>query len=89
MRHFALRYIARMSPTVFRGKDIAFSFSPEKSRRYTFMFTVAMGRRSFGWNRRLNWKNFRLSRSQIKEMEQIIEARYDELKRAWKEHLRG
>ncbi|HEX9663954.1 MAG TPA: DUF4160 domain-containing protein [Candidatus Binatia bacterium] len=32
-------------------------------------------------------KNFRLSRSQIKEIEQIIEGHYDELRRAWKEHF--
>ncbi|HTN73553.1 MAG TPA: DUF4160 domain-containing protein [Methylomirabilota bacterium] len=32
-------------------------------------------------------KNVRLSRSQIKEIEQIIEGHYDELKRAWKEHF--
>ena len=32
-------------------------------------------------------KNVRLSRSQIKEIEQIIEGHYDEPKRAWKEHF--
>jgi Domain of unknown function (DUF4160) len=32
-------------------------------------------------------KNVRLSRSQTKEIEQIIEGHYDELKRAWKEHF--
>lgn len=34
-------------------------------------------------------KHFRLSRGQIKEIEQIIEGHYDELKRAWKEHFPG
>lgn len=33
--------------------------------------------------------NFRLSRSQLKEVEQIIEGHYDELKRAWKKHFPG
>ena len=32
-------------------------------------------------------RNSRLSRSQIKGIEQIIEERYDELKRAWEEHF--
>jgi hypothetical protein len=34
-------------------------------------------------------RNFRLSRSQIKEIEQIIEEHYDELKRAWEKHFPG
>lgn len=32
-------------------------------------------------------KNFRLSQNQLKEIEQIIEAHYNELKRAWKKHF--
>lgn len=34
-------------------------------------------------------KNFRLSRSQLKQIEQIIEAHHDELKRAWHGHFPG
>ncbi len=33
--------------------------------------------------------NYRLSRSQLKEIEQIIEEHYDELKRAWHKHFPG
>lgn len=33
--------------------------------------------------------NFRLSRTQIKEIEQIIEGHYHELKHAWKKHFPG
>jgi len=33
--------------------------------------------------------NFRLSRSQLKEIEQIIEVHHDELKRAWHKHFPG
>jgi hypothetical protein len=76
-----------MSPTVFREKGYRF-----------FSFLV----RNRGCTSRLLWetekqfwlephielaRNFRLSRSQIKEIEQIIEEHYDELKRAWKEHF--
>ena len=32
-------------------------------------------------------RNIRLSRGQIKEIEQIIEGHYDELKHAWQEHF--
>ncbi len=31
--------------------------------------------------------NYRLSRGQLKEVEQIIEDHYDDLKRAWHEHF--
>ena len=34
-------------------------------------------------------KNFRLSRTQIKEVEQMIEVHYDEIKNAWKKHFPG
>lgn len=34
-------------------------------------------------------KNYRLSRAQIREIEQIMEAHHDEFKTAWKEHLSG
>jgi hypothetical protein len=34
-------------------------------------------------------RNFRLLRTQIKEIEQIIEEHYDELKRAWEKHFPG
>jgi hypothetical protein len=44
--------------------------------------TVETAKRSFGLNRTSNWpKDFRLSRGQIKEIEQIIDGHYDELKR--------
>lgn len=33
--------------------------------------------------------NSRLSRRQIKEIEEIIEDRYDELKQAWNKHFSG
>lgn len=32
-------------------------------------------------------KNYQLSRPQLKEIEQIVEAHYDELRGAWKEHF--
>ncbi len=32
-------------------------------------------------------KNFRLSRNQLKEVEQLLEGHCDEIKRAWKKHF--
>ena len=32
-------------------------------------------------------KNYRLSRAQLKEIEQLIEDHCDEIKRAWKKHF--
>ena len=32
-------------------------------------------------------KNYRLSRAQLKEIEQLIEDHGDEIKRAWKKHF--
>lgn len=34
-------------------------------------------------------KNYCLSRAQLKEIEQLIEVHYDELKSAWKKHFSG
>lgn len=34
-------------------------------------------------------KNHRLSRAQLKEVEQIIEVHHDEFRTAWQEHLGG
>lgn len=33
-------------------------------------------------------RNYRLSRSRLREIEQIIEERYNELKTAWQDYLR-
>ena len=32
-------------------------------------------------------RNYRLSRSRLREIEQIIEERYDELRTAWQDHF--
>ncbi len=34
-------------------------------------------------------RNYRLSRLQLKQIEQLIEERYDELTSAWQEHFNG
>jgi len=34
-------------------------------------------------------RNYRLLRAQLKEVERIIEERYDEIRRAWQAHFSG
>jgi hypothetical protein len=52
------------------------------------MWFVPMARRSIGWSRDVELaKNYRLSRAQLKEIEQLIEDHRDEIKHAWKKHF--
>jgi len=86
---FAFWAIIRfMSPTVFREKGYRFFFfSREESRTHVHVY-CGDGEAKFWLEPHIELaKNVRLSRSQIKEIEQIIEGHYDELKRAWKEHF--
>ena len=80
--------IRLMSPTVFREKGYRFFFfSREESRTHVHVY-CGDGEAKFWLEPHIELaKNIRLSRSQIKEIEQIIEGHYDELKRAWKEHF--
>jgi hypothetical protein len=77
-----------MSPTVFREKGYRFFFFSREEPRIHVHVYCGDGEAKFWLEPQIELaKNFRLSRSQIREVEEIIEARYDELKRAWKEHL--
>ena len=77
-----------MSPTVFLHKGYrAFFFSREESRMHVHVY-CENGEAKFWLEPDLELaNNFHLSRTQIKEIEQIIEAHHDELKRAWHEHF--
>jgi hypothetical protein len=79
-----------VSPTVFREKGYRFFFfSREESRAHVHVY-CSDGEAKFWLEPQIELaRNFLLSRSQIKEIEQIIERHYDELKRAWKEHFGG
>jgi hypothetical protein len=80
--------ITFMSPTVFREKGYRFFFfSREESRTHVHVY-CGDGEAKFWLEPQIELaKNFHLSRSQIREIEEIIEEHYDELKRAWKEHF--
>ena len=79
-----------MSPTVFREKGYRFFFfSREETRTFTSIY-CGDGEAKFWLEPHIELaRNFRLLRSQIKEIEQIIEEHYDELKRAWEKHFPG
>jgi hypothetical protein len=77
-----------VSPTVFREKGYRFFFfSREESRMHVHIY-CGDGEAKFWLEPQIELaRNLGLSRGQIKEVEQIIEAHYDELKRAWKDHF--
>src|SRR3972149_10310705 len=80
-----LRYhISFMSPTFFREKGYRFFFfSREESRMHVHVY-CGDGEAKFWLEPHIELaNNFRLSRSQLKEVEQIIEVHHDELKLAW------
>lgn len=77
-----------MSPTIFREKGYRFFFfSREESREHVHVY-CADGEAKFWLEPHIELaKNFRLSRTQLREVEQIIEEHYDEIKNAWKKHF--
>ena len=77
-----------MSPTVFREKGYRFFFfSREESRMHVHIY-CGDGEAKFWLEPDLELaNNVHLSRSQLKEIEQIIEDHHDELKRAWHQHF--
>jgi len=79
-----------VSPTVFRKKGYRFFFfSREESRMHIHVY-CGDGEAKFWLESEIVLAhNYRLSRKQIREIEEIIEENYDELERAWQEHFPG
>jgi hypothetical protein len=77
-----------MSPTIFRERGYRFFFfSREESRMHVHAMS-AEGEVKFWLEPDIELaKNCRFSRRQLREIEEIIEGRYDEIKAAWKEHF--
>ncbi len=63
-----------MSPTIFREKGYRFFFFSREAKFWLEPHIELA-------------KNFRLSRTQLKEVEQMIEVHYNEIKSAWKKHF--
>lgn len=79
-----------MSPTVFHEKGYRFFFfSREEARLHVHVHSGA-GEAKFWLEPDIELaRNHGLSRLQLKEIEQIIEDRYDEIKTSWQKHFGG
>ena len=79
-----------MSPTVFKEKGYRFYFfSREESRMHVHVM-CENGEAKFWLEPDIELaRNSRLSRMQLREIEQIVEAHGDEIKAAWKKHFGG
>ena len=79
-----------MSPTIFREKGYRFFFFSREELRMHVHAICNDGEAKYWLEPEIELaKNHRLSRAQLKEIEQLIEVHYDELKTAWKEHFPG
>lgn len=78
-----------MSPTVFRERGYrSFFFSREEERIHVHVYCGG-GEAKFWLEPQIELaRNYRLSRSRLREIEQIIKEHYDDLKTAWQEYFR-
>jgi len=79
-----------MSPTIFIEKGYRFFFfSREESRMHVHVH-CADGEAKFWLEPEIELaKNFKLSRKQLKEIENILEERYDEIRSAWQKWFKN
>ena len=77
-----------MSPTVFRENGYRFYFfSREETRMHVHIY-CGNGEAKYWLEPQIELaKNYRLSRHQLKETENIIEEHYDEIKDSWQRHF--
>jgi hypothetical protein len=77
-----------MSPTVLRERDYRFFFFSREEPRAHVHVACADGEAKFWLAPEIELaKNHELSRFRLKEIEGIIEVHYEELTRAWEQHL--
>lgn len=79
-----------MSPTILREKGYRFYFfSREGSRRHVHIICPD-GEAKYWLEPEIELaRNHKLSRVQLKEIENLIEVHYDEFKNAWEKHSSG
>ncbi|MBU0463719.1 MAG: DUF4160 domain-containing protein [Proteobacteria bacterium] len=77
-----------MSPTILREKGYRFFFfSREETRMHVHAY-CENGEAKFWLKPEIELaRNYRLSRLQIKQLEEIIKEHYDEFKAAWQTHF--
>jgi len=77
-----------MSPTILREKGYRFFFfSREETRMHVHVY-CENGEAKFWLQPEIELaRNYRLSRLQLKQIEEIIEERYDQFTAAWQTHF--
>ena len=79
-----------MSPTVFRYKSYRFFFFSREEERFHVHVSSPDGEAKFWLEPIVSLaENYGLSPKQLKELQEIIEEKQDEIKKSWKEHFRG
>ena len=79
-----------MSPTVFRERGYRFFFFSREEPRMHVHARAGHGEAKYWLEPQLELaKNYHLSRTELREIEQIIEEHFDEIKTAWNAHFGG
>lgn len=79
-----------MSPTIFRERGYRFFFFSREEARIHVHVVCVDGEAKYWLEPDIELaKNYHLSRSQLKEIKELIEAHYDQLKSAWKKYFTG
>jgi hypothetical protein len=77
-----------MSPTIFKEKGYRFFFFSREELRMHVHVICSDGEVKYWLEPEIELtKNYRLSRLQLKEIEQLIEEHYDEIKNAWRKYF--
>jgi hypothetical protein len=77
-----------MSPTVFRERGFRFFFFSREEERPHVHVVSGDGEAKLWLVPEIELaKNYRYSRRQLKEIESLVEAHYDELISAWQQHF--
>ncbi|MCY4378696.1 MAG: DUF4160 domain-containing protein [Candidatus Dadabacteria bacterium] len=77
-----------MSPTVFKERGYRFFFFSREEQRIHIHVVSGDGEAKFWLEPKIELaKNYRYSIHQLKEIELLVEAHYDELVAAWKQHF--
>ncbi len=79
-----------MSPTIYREKGYRFFFFSREESRIHVHVMCDSGEAKFWLEPEIELaKNFNLSRTQLREIETLIEVHHHEFIGAWKEHFGG
>ena len=79
-----------MSPTVFIESGLRFFFFSREEARMHVHVVSGEGEAKFWLEPEIELaKNYKFSRKRLKQIESLIEAHYDELGKAWREHFSG